>query len=193
MLVDMVAEGAHVDGLVGVKNAQQYLESTTFITLPWNVYENMNQTTFLRLDKKPKRYDLAGHFLGARRHPLAVENKAYTTVGSQPEDYTEYLANAYSITAREIEDGVDTEREFMWLTTHPFSQSKWPKLRTTTEIAEALKKHPEALAGRVVDNELLAKVSSRLWLIPVHDRHRELVLERKDLYMIYQALERKGS
>jgi hypothetical protein len=81
----------------------------------------------------------------------------------------------------------------MWLTTHPFSQTKWPKLRTTSEIAEALKKHPEALAGRDVDNDLLAKVSSRLWLIPVHDRHRELVLERKDLYMIHQVLDRKGS
>lgn len=181
-----------MDGLVGVKNAQQYLESTTFITLPWNVYEDMNQTTFIRLDKKPKRYDLAGHFLGARRRPLAVENKAYTTVGSQPEDYTEYLANAYSITARECEDGVDTEREFMWLTTHPFSQSKWPHLRTPGEIAAALQKHPEALAGREPDNELLSKVASRLWLIPVHDRHRELVLERRELFKIHEVLERKG-
>jgi hypothetical protein len=191
-LWSMVAEGAHMDGLVGVKNAQQFLESTTYITLPWNVYENMNQTTFIRLDKKPKRYDLAGHFLGTRRRPLAVENKAYTTVGSQPEDYTEYLANAYSITARECEDGVDTEREFMWLTTHPFAQGKWRHLRTSDEIAAALQKHPEALAGRVPDNALMGTVASRLWLIPVHDRYRELVLERKELFKIHEVLERKG-
>ena len=181
-----------MDGLVGVKNAQRFLESTTYIVLPWNVYEDMNQTTFVRLDKKPKRYDLAGHFLGERRRPLAVENKAYTTVGSQPEDYTEYLANAYSITARECEDGVDTEREFMWLTTHPFAQGKWPRLRSSAEIAEALKKHPEALAGREVSNELLDKVSKRLWLIPMHDRHGELVLERGELFKIHETLARKG-
>jgi hypothetical protein len=190
--VDMVAEGAHVDGLVGVKKAQQFLESTTFIQLPWNVYENMNQTTFIRLDKKPKRFDLAGHFLGPRRRPLAVENKAYTTVGSQPEDYTEYLANAYSITARDCEDGVDTEREYMWLTTHPFSQGKWLRLRTLDEIVAALKKHPEALGGGEPDNELLNMVASRLWVVLMHDRNHELVLERKELYKIHEVLERKG-
>ncbi|MEU7905294.1 hypothetical protein [Actinoplanes sp. NPDC049118] len=188
----MVAEGAHMDGLVGVKYAQQYLESTTHITLPFNVYEDMNQTTFVRLDKRLKRYDLVGHFLGERRRPLAVENKAYTGVGKQPEDYTEYLANAYSITARECEDGVDTEREFMWLTTHPFAQTKWARLRSPEEIAEALAKHPEALADRKLDNDLLARVASRLWLIPLHDRHRELLLERKELFKIHEALNRRG-
>jgi hypothetical protein len=67
------------------------------------VYEHLNQTTFVRLDNTLKRYDLAGHFVGERRQPLAVENKAYTTVGHQAEDYTEFLANAYSITVREVD------------------------------------------------------------------------------------------
>lgn len=189
----VVAESAHLKGLEGVKEAQQYLESTTFITLPWNAYENANQTTFLRLDKQKKRYDLAGHFLGPRRHPLAVENKSYTGVGKQPEHYTEYLANAYSITARECEEGIDSEREYMWLTTFPFAQGKWLQLRSAGEIAAALEVHPEALDGRAIDNELLARVASRLWLIPLHDRHKELVLDRKELYKIHEVLERKGS
>jgi len=189
----VVAESAHMKGLEGVKEAQQYLESTTFISLPWNAYENANQTTFLRLDRKKKRYDLAGHFLGPRRQPLAVENKSYSAVGRQPEDYTEYLANAYSITARECQEGIDSEREYMWLTTYPFAQAKWLRLRSSSEIAGALAKHPEALDGRAVDNELLDMVASRLWLIPLHDRHKELVLDRKELYKIHEALERKGS
>ncbi|MEU6248383.1 hypothetical protein [Glycomyces sp. NPDC047010] len=188
----MVAEGAHMQGLIGVKKAQLFLESTTFITLPWNVCENQNQTRFLRLDKEIKHFDLAGYFLGERRPPLAVENKAYNHVGSQAEDYTEYLANAYSITARACEDGADDEREFMWLTTHPFAQGKWPRLRSPEEIAAALERHPDALAGRQIDSDLLQLVSGRLWLIPLHDRHTELVLDRSELFKIHETLKRKG-
>jgi hypothetical protein len=188
----MVAETSHKDGERGVLLAKRLLESTTHVVLPFSVYDDANQTTLVRLDGAVKRYDLAGHFLGEKRRPLSVEVKNYTTVGHQPADYTEFLANAYSITANERKNGIDTKREFMWMTTHPFSQTKWMQLTSGDEIRSALVQHEDALNKDSIDEEILVQMADRLWLVVMHDRQDELSLSRAELYKVHAALDRKG-
>ncbi|MFF5182264.1 hypothetical protein ACFY30_00535 [Streptomyces sp. NPDC000345] len=187
----MVAETSHKEGERGVLLAKQWLESTTHIELPFSVYEVPEQTSLVRLDGAIKRYDLSGHFLATKR-PLFVEVKKYSVVGRQPEEYTEYLANAYSITARDIRDGIDRRREFMWVTWHPFSQGKWVHLTSKQEIRDALKTHPEVLDGADVNSEIVDRVSERLWLLVLNPCQEKLFLTREELYKVEQALNRKG-
>ncbi|MGW5037165.1 hypothetical protein ACWEQK_03365 [Streptomyces parvulus] len=188
----MVAESSHREGEAGVLLAKQCLESTTHIELPFDVYECPEQTTVIRLDNKIKRFDLAGHIIATKR-PLFVEVKAYNVVGKQPEEYTEYLANAYSATARDIRDGIDRKREFMWVTWHPFSQTKWVNLTTKSEIKSALAVHEESLDGAEIDDDIVDLLTSRLWLMMVSKRQEQLLLTREELYTVQGALKRKGA
>jgi hypothetical protein len=187
----MVAEAAQFKGLEGALAVKRWLESTTFIELPFNAYENEVQCTLVRLDGQVKRYDLCGYFLSDKKNPIAVESKAYATVGHQATAYTEYLANAYSVTARDISTVGDLRREYFWVTSHPFSQSKWPKLTASDEIREALKIYPDALDGRHVEEDLVRTVASRLWLLVRHERQEEITMSRNELQHVFTVLQRK--
>lgn len=186
----MPAESSHRDGEEGAMLAKQWLESTTHLEMPFNVYEHEAMTTLIRLDGVRKRYDLMGYWLESKKQ-LYVEVKNYTVVGNQPAEYNEYLANAYSATARSVDEKMDTGREFMWITWHPFSQTKWTNLTTHDEVKKALKDHPEALAGRAIDEDILRMVSQRLWLVVLCQRQHQLLLTRQELYQVHAALDRK--
>lgn len=188
----MVAEAAQFKGLEGVLAVKRWLESTTHLEFPFNAYEDEVQCTLMRLDGQKKRYDLCGRFLGDDRRPVVVESKRYSSVGHQADDYTEYLANAYSTTAQDIKTVGDTRREYFWVTTHPFSQNKWPKLTSHTEVAAALEAHPKALNGNPVNQELLRLVASRLWLLVMHERQEDLALTRDELQQVFTVLKRKA-
>jgi len=71
-----------------------------------------------------------------------------------------------------ISQDVDAEREYMWITWHPFSQSKWANLKSPDEIREAVKAHPEVLNGADIDEDIVRKVAESLWLILLPDRER---------------------
>jgi hypothetical protein len=191
-LDSMVAEGLHKAGERGVLLAKQWLESTTHVEVPFSVYDDPAQTALLRLDDEQKRYDLSGYFLENRR-PLSVEVKNYTAVGNQPAEYTEYLANAYSVTARDLGYDLDVRREFMWVTWHPFSQTKWTRLTSRDEIRSALDEHPDVLGAAEVDEAIVELVSGRLWLVVLNPRQDQLLLTRDELYKVWHALKRKGS
>lgn len=171
---------------------KRYLESTTHLALPHTVYDNEGLCTFERLDGEVKRFDLVGHFLTGPSRPVAVESKKVTGVNGQPDDYDEFLANAYSITARHVKIAADDKREFMFMTWHPFSQNKWINLRDPDAVLAALKKYPEALGDDDVDQKLVQKVAGRLWLVPLHERMEELLLERHELYKVLGALDRRS-
>lgn len=186
----MPAETNHVIGQEGAQLVKRYLESTTHVVLPHTVYDNEGMCTLERLDGKVKRYDLVGHFLTGDRQPLSVESKKVTGVGSQPGEYQEFLANAYSVTKRRRQIG-DDRREFMWVTWHPFDQGKWAKLRSRPAVRAALATHPEVLGDEEVDDAVVELVADRLWLVPLHDRIEELLLEPHELYPALQALGRR--
>lgn len=177
----------------GVRLAKRWLESTTWIELPFNVYDNAPVCTLERLDGKKKRYDLFGSIFREPQTPLYVEVKDYdSSGGKQGTEYWEFLANAYSVTAKDIKDGEDGRREFMWITRHPFQLTSWSELTSPARIAEALEKHPEVLADLKADPTLLATVSDRLWLLVVHKRQDELVLTPQELADVEGKLNRKG-
>jgi hypothetical protein len=188
----MAAETSHVAGQRGVQKVKQWLESTTHVALPWSVYDHPAMTTLPRLDGAKKVYDLSGYFLGANRRPIFIESKHHFTEGGQGVAYPEYLANAYSTTSKSLLDGVDTGREYMWVTWHPFLQSRWSKLTATEEIHVALRRYPEVLNGSSIEEELVRKVASRLWLVVLSKRQEELSLTREELRKTQQVIDREG-
>jgi hypothetical protein len=188
-----VAESVQKDGMEGVDLAQRWLESTTWIELPFNVYDNLAVCTLTKLDGTVKRYDLFGSIFTRPIKPLYVEVKNYdSSGGKQPAEYVEFLANAYSITAKDIQSGQDGRREFMWVTTHPFSMNSWPTLTSPSAIKDALGKCPDTLNGNEVDVNLLDLVSDRVWLLVLHRRQEELMLTREELSLIEAQINRKG-
>lgn len=188
------AESVQKDGMDGVDLAKRWLESTTWIELPFEVYNNAPVCTLRRLDGKVKRYDLFGSIHTHPPTPLYVEMKDYDTAGGkQGAEYWEFLANAYSITAQDITDGEDARREFMWITRHPFNSTDWATLTSAERIKKALEDHhPKALNGETINADLLATVSDRLWLLVLHKRQEELMLTAEELSIVESKLNRKG-
>ncbi|KFU75300.1 hypothetical protein SAMN04489729_6980 [Amycolatopsis lurida] len=195
----MPAEKSQETGREGVFRAKQYLESTTYLRLSWTAYDHEKICTRQRLDGSKKVYDLAGYFLGKRRHPLLVEAKKYSVVGSQGSMYIEYLADIYSITARACRDDMDDETEFMWVTWHPFSQGNWPKLTHHEYVRAAVREHAERLKlpatedGFEIDDDLCRLVAQRLWLLVLSDRQQDLVLSPEELKVAMMHLKREGA
>lgn len=186
------AEPVQHRGREGVLAAKKWLEATTHLKLTWDCYDTPVHCTLPLLDGTTKLFDLAGVMLESPK-PVVVECKKYATVGNQAAAYTEYLAHAYSSTARSFDIvGGDAEREFFWVTWHPFSQSKWPQLVTHSEVSDALVKHPEVLDGNSVDGDLVRLVASRLWLIVLHERQERLTLSEDELHLVMAQLKRTG-
>lgn len=187
------AEANHELGREGVFRVKAWLEATTHLTMPWNVYDHTAVCTRPRLDGGVKRYDLRGQFIGERQRPAFVEAKTYTTVGNQAAEYVEFLANAYSTTAQEMATVGDTEAEFIWVTTHPFSQTKWAQLTSRSELEKAVQTHQAWLGDDQIDQDLLVTVASRLWLLVRHERQSEISLTSAELFKIYEHIGRKPS
>lgn len=182
----------HKKGQDGVDLARLVLESTTWIELPFTAEENETVCTLERLDGADKAYDAMGFILRDKKAPLYVESKNYSSAGAQGTAYVEFLANAYSVTARDIlRKKVDGNREFMWFTTHPFSLTKWSDLVSPGEIKNALSAHPDALNGEPIDEDVLHLVSERLWLINVHHKQADLTLTAEELSKVEGLLNRK--
>jgi hypothetical protein len=195
----MSAEEAHEIGRQGVMQVKQYLESTTYLRMPWTAYDHTVMCKLQKLDNSAKTYDLSGHFLGDRRFPLYVEAKKYSTPGGQGTAYDEYLANAYSITARAVRDDMDQKTEFMWITWHPFRQTTWKKLLDHDTVRDAVLAYPDVL-GNIngsspedeVDVEICQTVAKRLWLVVLTDRQHELVLSAAEVRLAMTVLNREG-
>lgn len=187
-----MAEAIQKDGENGLEFTKRWLESTTWIELPFDAYSNEPVCTLERLDGKKKRYDAMGMVHSAPPTPLYLENKAYTSYGGkQPKDYWEFLANAYSVTAKLIASGPDPRFEFMWVTTHPFEQTAWKDLTSPARVLAALEKDPGACGPNGPDTNLVSTVSSRLWLLVLHERQGELMLRPGELPLVEAVLKRK--
>jgi hypothetical protein len=127
--------------------------------LEFDVYDWLPECTVTCLDGSLQSFDLKGRIYKSKA-PLYVENKTYTTVGGQAKAYMDFLAIAYSATAREIARTQDPKWQFMWVTTHPFSQTDWPKLTRRSRIKKALERDTTGLlGGNPIDEDLLDLVS----------------------------------
>lgn len=185
----MPRETAQERGREGAKIAQRWLEATTFIELPLNSYKNEPQCTVVCLDNSPKAFDLTGYFYDDDHTPISVEVKNVTSDDHLREHFREFLAVAYSSTAR-----LDEGRNFMWVSWHPFGpMSRWAKLTSMGEIQDALTHHPDLLAGQPVDLDVLRRVSERVWVLTFNDRQQELSLDVDELAQVQATLRRKRS
>jgi hypothetical protein len=169
------AEDSQEDGRIGVYRAKHWLESTTRVDVPWVVYEHSANVTITRPDGSIKKFDLGGYFRGGDLAgvPFFAEVKNYTTDGAQGTEYPKYLADCYCAVEQ---GGVDRQFEYMWITWHPFSQTKWQKLCTWQEVRSAVEANDAYLNGEPIDDERCRTVAKRLWLIVLSERQRtELV------------------
>lgn len=189
-----VAEAVQQKGWDGVALAKRWLESTTWIELPFDAYETTQVCTLTRLDGETKVYDLHGYLFTKPRVPVYVEVKDYDSAGGkQGLEFWQFLSNAYSITARDLASASgDGRREFMWVTRHPFQLNDWADLTTPKRIEAALAKDPEALGGGSVDADVVALTAERVWLLVVHKRQDRLTLTPAELHNIEALLQRKA-
>jgi hypothetical protein len=188
------AEPVQRKGSDGVAMVKRWLESTTWIDLPFDVYANAPICSLQRLDGKKKKYDLFGYIHGDPKTLLYIESKNYDSVGGkQAGDFWEFLANAYSITANDLKDGEDALREFWWVTRMPFSSTDWPTLTTAGRIKTALEvHHPDCLDGEEIKVDLLAKVADRVEVFVMNKRMEDFMLTPEELSLIESRLNRKG-
>lgn len=194
IMVVVPAEATQEQGRRGVAITKRWLEATTFIELHWNAYEHESMCELEMLDGSIKRFDLAGLFLTGSKSPVVVENKSYTQVGDQPDQYLEFLAHAYSYSAKiKSSSRSDDKREFIWVTTHPFAQSNWMKLHEPDHIRSALQKYPALLHGNAIDDELVRVVASRVWVLVFNPKQERLSLDADELSKVHTALKRKAS
>lgn len=186
------AEAAHEAGRKGVLLTKRWLESTTHMELPFDAYDWTSECSISCLDGTVKTFDLKG-WLFRTKAPIFVENKNYGTVGNQPTEFPDFLRTAYSATLAEMNRvKTDPRWEFMWVTTHPFSQTKWAKLTKRKQLRSALKDDPSVLGGASIDEDMVSIVAERIWLLVLSPRQDELTLSPPELASVEKVLNRKG-
>lgn len=188
----MPREATQEAGRDAAMMTRRWLESTTYLELPWNAYKHENMCLVKCLDGSVKGFDLAGFFLDDKM-PVVVENKGVNSSGDQYQEYRRFLAIAYSSTVRSTQDsGIDPQRTFMWVTRHPFGYSKdWVSLESHESVAEALGEHPELLAGVSIDEETTRLVAARVWLLVWNGKQERILLTSDEITRVHAFLKRK--
>lgn len=186
----MGAEATQEKGRRGVAHTKRWLEATTHVELLFNAYEDEGMCQ-LELLSGIKTFDMFGFMLGPNRRPVYVENKDDANASRLYADYQEFLANAYSATAKRIQVTKDQKAEFMWVSTHPFNQNGWAKLATADEVKAALVKHASVLGGAEVDEDLVRTVAQRIWVLVMNQRQLEISLTHEEVLLVMPVLKRK--
>jgi hypothetical protein len=169
-------ETAHESGRLGVINAKSWLESTTRVQIQFDVYQSASQCSLPLGNGETKAFDLVGLHIeedgATTRCPLYVEVKNYNSVGDQPAQYAEYLEIVYRAALHEAQ-GANRHLEFMWLTWHPFAQTKWNKLCSEDELRDTL---TNAASVGALDEGLVRVLPDRLWLVVLGTRQDDLTM-----------------
>jgi hypothetical protein len=192
----VAAETAHKTGEEGVVEIKEWLEATTRFAFTFTVYDNAGKCSLRCLDGSRKTFDLEGNTVPVgdeAPRPVSVEAKKYSQAGTQGPDFRRFLAVAYSHTALEMSEIGDPEREFLWVTFHPFSLGDWSRLHDLDYLKECVEEHKDLLGEHEIDLEILAKVASRTKLMVVGQRQVDLRLSAVELRVIQVALEKERS
>lgn len=175
-------EQQHEAGRDGVLRVKRWLESTTRFRLPWDVYDAPNQTAGKLLDGSAESYDLAGNLVGEDGKsgpPVLIEVKRYSSATGQLVGlYRRFLARSYSVARQATSADHDPAIEFMWVTWHPFAQSRYMNLWKPAELRAACEEHADYLAGEAFDPDLASVLAERLWLWVVCHRQDEMTMSR---------------
>lgn len=192
----MAKETAQRIGWEGLHEVKEWLEATTRFAFSFTVWDNEMMCTRPCPDGTMKALDLEGVTVGApgeRPRPVSVECKKYTTVGGQAEGYREFLAVAYANTVHVIDAmGGDAERDFLWVTYHPFSQTRWNELLTVSHLRECVEEHDTLLGGAQIEDDLLATVAQRIGVMVVGQRQVNLRLTKDEAGLALHHLRKAG-
>jgi hypothetical protein len=184
----ITAEGLHELGRQGVMRIRRWLDSTARFSMSHTAYDldpdgkPYTQVRVEQLDGRFENFDLVGDIRspqGKVGNTLYVECKNYTSAGNQGDFYVEYLATCYSaLAARTTSLGHVPSVEFMWVTTHPFSQTKFTTLTSKSAIADACahETHKARLGSEKYDPDLGEVLSKRLWLVIANHRLDEMIM-----------------
>lgn len=183
----MSGEETHELGREGARRAKEWLESTTRVNACWVNPDKfaIDKLTFpwAAGQRPPFSYDIGGLLLRGdlEGRGFYAEVKNYTTASNnQGVEYVEYLAKCYCAY-------LDSPRycdNFMWITWHPFSLTKWSKLRSAEEVRAAVLSHrlntlgieDEDMAQAAVDMDVCRAVAERLWVIVLSERQEMLTV-----------------
>ena len=169
-------ETAHVTGHEGVYLAKDWLEKTGRVKAAWTVYEQPEQLKVPIPSALERSFDLGGLIDGGdlNGHEFYAEIKHVNSVGSQPNQYSEYLANCYCMVAHDP----GRLRQFFWVTWHPFSQTDWTNLTSVEMVSREVERHKSEWhnTGFTVDQEICTKVSHSLWIIVLSKKQESLVM-----------------
>lgn len=180
-------------GIEGVQEIKEWLEATTRFAFTYTVYDSEAMCTLTCGNREKKALDLEGNTTKEPKRPVSVECKKYSTPGHQGTEFRKFLAIAYSTTANTIADiGEDWHREFLWVTYHPFSQGNWTDLLTLTYLRGCLEEHAELLGGVPIDDDLLATVAGRIWVMVVQQKQVDIRLTKWELAVVNAAFTRQG-
>lgn len=192
----MAKETAQRLGYEGLHEIKEWLEATTRFAFTYTVWDSEPMCTRECPDGTKKALDLEGNTVGKpgdRPRPVSVECKRYTTVGGQGKGYREFLAVAYANTVFAIDSlGQDAEREFLWVTYHPFSQSNWNKLLTVKHLRGCVLEYQGLLNGAEIDDDLLATVAERIGVMVVGQRQVDLRLTKDEAGLALYYLRKEG-
>lgn len=190
----MVAEGTQELGRKGVATVKRWLEATTYIELPFDVYNNTLDCTIAHFGGV-KRFDLQGYYLTGNKGPIFVESKRYDSAGGQYKEFLRFLAIAYSSTVEERRVyGAHKERHFLWVTFHPFNLEHWSAFESHEHMILALSKNPDMLAEEEsVDEDLVREVASRIMVLVFNPKQEGLSLTRDELKAVRLQIDRKAN
>lgn len=188
----MPAEHTQEIGRKGVALFKRTLESTTYFDLPFHAYANSSQCEVQYDSNGYKIFDLSGSLLTNPPKQVYVEGKNYSSSSNLHNQYLEMIAVAYgSIRYRLSQGRDDPEEQFIFITTHPFSTSKWSNLSSIESIEAAFNAHPDIVGNDTFDIKIAQKVEKRIWLIVTHPRQQEINLSGKEILKVWKKLNRK--
>ncbi|MFK4149999.1 hypothetical protein [Streptomyces sp. NPDC004065] len=197
----MPGEELHEAGADGARRAKEWLEATTRVKAAWTNTDPMwkRRMTFKWPSgkKTPFSLDLGGILCGGEfdNAYFMAECKKYSAPRDQGTAYLSYLAKCYVIMSQQP-GAVD---HFMWITWSPFNVTDWDKLLTGEWVRQGVEKHGEDIFGEyapselgaLIDSEVVASVTERLWMIVLSDKQEKLVITRQHRALIqkYDVLE----
>jgi hypothetical protein len=190
----MPGEDLHEIGADGARRAKEWLEATTRVKASWTNTDPKwsRRMTFNWPSGKQTQFslDLGGLLCGGEfdNDIFMAECKKYSTPGDQGTHYLSYLAKCYVI-ASNPQCYVD---HFMWITWCPFNVQDWNKLLSKEWIERALHKHSADVFGEIppaevsshIDDEVVAWVADRLWMIVLSEKQEKLVITREHRSLI---------
>lgn len=182
-------------GREGVGMVKAWLESTTWMRLGMNAYEDGSRCSVAYAGGR-KKFDLRGELLGnkSQRAKVWVECKRYSGEGTQHREFKRFLAIAYAYTKKQVEEVGDCDDEFLWVTSHPFYVSGWSDLVGEGKLRECVEDatHSDVTAG-IYDDSIGQKLSERIWLLVWSEKQvRRLTLSQTELAAAMGVIRREG-